>query len=110
LLGLTTLHQLISILNKSDVIVSVDNFIMHAAHLIGKPAIIIWGPTNSAVYGYFEQIHLQCSTKQCEMYNECLGPDFPDNYKTLCPFKIRHCMNGISVNKIIDNACNICFS
>lgn len=47
MLGLTSPRQLVSVLKIAEVIVSVDNFIMHAAHLIRKPSIIIWGPTQS---------------------------------------------------------------
>jgi len=109
LLGLTNPRQLISLLIKSDVILSVDNFIMHAAHLIGKSAIILWGPTHSTVYGYPEQIHFQCSTNHCEFRNKCLGPKFPGNYKTPCPIKNWHCMSKVPADKIIDYAINICF-
>jgi ADP-heptose:LPS heptosyltransferase len=107
LLGLTTLRQLISLMIKSDVIISVDNLIMHAAHLIKKPAIIIWGPTNYNVYGYPEQTHIQCSTNNCEFQNRCLGPDFPENYYTPCPFHDRHCMSKVSINEMIENVIDI---
>lgn len=107
LLGLTTLRQLISLMIKSDVIISVDNLIMHAAHLIKKPAIIIWGPTNYKVYGYTEQTHIQCPTNHCELRNTCLGPDFPENYYTPCPFHNTHCMNKVPINEMIENVINI---
>ena len=107
LLGLTTLRQLISLMIRSDVIISVDNLIMHAAHLIKKPALIIWGPTNYKVYGYPEQTHIQCPTNHCELNNKCLGPDFPENYHTPCPFHDRHCMNKVSINEMIENVINI---
>jgi ADP-heptose:LPS heptosyltransferase len=109
LLGLTTPRQLISMLTKSNVIISIDNFIVHAAHLTGKPAIIIWGPTNSEIYGYPEHINIQCSTNHCKQRNKCLGPDFPDNCKTPCPVKNKHCMSKIPVDKIIEIVINICF-
>jgi ADP-heptose:LPS heptosyltransferase len=108
LLGLTTPRQLITLLLKSNVIISVDNFIMHAAHLVDKPAVIIWGPTNSAVYGYPEQIHIQCSTKHCELKSKCMGPDFPDNNALQCPVKERHCMSKITPDKIIKQILKIC--
>ena len=107
LLGLTTPRQLISLLKKSDIIISVDNFIMHAAHLFKIPAIIIWGPTDSKVYGYTEQIHLQCPYNDCELHDKCLGPNYPENYGTVCPFKNKHCMNHISVDKIYNSVINI---
>lgn len=107
LLGLTTLRQLVSLMIRSDVIVSVDSLIMHAAHLIKKPAIIIWGPTNYKIYGYPEQTHMQCPTDHCELKNKCLGPDFPENYYTPCPLRDRHCMSKVSINEMIENVINI---
>lgn len=110
LLGLTSLRQLVSLLLKSDIIISVDNFVMHAAHLAARPAVIIWGPTSSRVYGYPEQIHFQCPTDHCEFRKKCLGPKFPDNYSKPCPLEQRHCMNGISADEIVNSAVNAIFS
>jgi ADP-heptose:LPS heptosyltransferase len=106
LLGLTTIHQLSSLLIKSSIIITVDNLIMHASHLVGKPAIAIWGPTDNKVYGYSEQVQIQCSTAHCDLRNKCLGPDFPDNYKMPCPLNIRHCMNGVSADVITEKVVN----
>ncbi len=110
LLGLTTLRQLVALLIKCNIIISIDNFVMHAAHLTGKPAVIIWGPTSSGVYGYPEQIHFQCSKSHCEFRNKCLGPEFPDNYSEPCPLGQRHCMNGVLTDKVIKSALNASFS
>jgi len=109
LLGLTTLRQLISLLNISDVILSIDNFVMHAAHLIGKTSIVVWGPTNSKIYGYSEQIHIQCSTNHCELRNKCLGYELEENSNLPCPLKEKHCMNKAPLEMIIDHVINICF-
>jgi len=51
LLGLTTPRQLISLLRHFDIVVTADNFLMHAAHLCGIPAVVLWGPTDHRVYG-----------------------------------------------------------
>jgi ADP-heptose:LPS heptosyltransferase len=107
LLGLTTPRQLITLMIKSNVIISVDNFIMYVAHLICKPAIIIWGPTNSKVYGYAEQIHIQCPTNHCEFRNKCLGPEFSANASSPCPLKDKHCMSLVSIDTIIENTFDI---
>lgn len=106
LLGLTTSRQLISLLGKCDLIISVDNFIMHAAHLVGKPAIILWGPTDSRTYGYARQIHIQCPTDHCEFRNKCMDPEFPENSTTPCPLNDRHCMHMVPTNTIIEKAIN----
>jgi len=108
LLGLTTPRQLVSLLAKSDVVISVDNFVMHAAHLIGKPAIIIWGPTRSKVHGYTDQISIQCPTRHCEFRDQCPGTESAQ--VSPCPLKGNHCMNMFSPERIIKKAIDICFS
>lgn len=52
-------QQLVALLKKCDLVVTVDNFIMHAAYLAGTPAVVVWGPTHPEVYGYPGQSHLQ---------------------------------------------------
>jgi ADP-heptose:LPS heptosyltransferase len=110
LLGLTSPRQLVSLLADSDVVISVDNFVMHAAHLLSKPAIIVWGPTSPEVYGYQGQFHLQGSIEHCALKEKCLGPAFPDNYNSKCPLMQDHCMNRISIESIIEIVTKICFA
>jgi ADP-heptose:LPS heptosyltransferase len=102
LLNLTSPRQLISLIKKCNFVVSSDNFIMHAAHLVERPAIVLWGPTKSNVYGYKEQIHIQAPLEHCQLKDECLGPRFPGNYPTMCPLGPEHCMNKISLDKIFN--------
>jgi ADP-heptose:LPS heptosyltransferase len=109
LLGLTSTRQLVSLLTKGDIIISVDNFVMHAAHLAGKSAIIIWGPTRADIYGYPGQIHFQCPINHCAFRNKCLGPQYPENYRSPCPVRNRHCMNLVQLDTIIENVNHICF-
>jgi len=99
LLGLTTPRQLFSLISRCDLVITSDNFIMHAAHLMGAPAVAIWGPTHHRVYGYPEQTHLQMP-KTCELGEdeECIGPHVNRKgklYNTPCPHKDRHCMDKI---------------
>lgn len=100
LIGVTTPRQIISLIKKCDLVITVDNFIMHAAHLIGVPAIVLWGPTLPDVYGYEKQAHLKAD-KKCEFINECLGYKYSENYSKPCPLGLkRHCMNKIPTEKI----------
>lgn len=103
LLGLTTPRQLIALLNKCNVVISLDNFVMHAAHLIKIPAVIIWGPTAAEVYGYDKQVHIKNTEHDCTMINSCLGPEYADNYGTPCPLKEKSCMQGITADLIFDH-------
>lgn len=102
LLNLTTPRQVVALIKKCDFVVTSDNFIMHAAHLAEKPAVVVWGPTKAGVYGYAEHIHIEASLDHCEQRNECLGPGLGKNYPTPCPLKQDHCMNKIPVDKIIN--------
>ena len=102
LLGLTTPRQFISLLRHFDVVVTADNFIMHAAQLCGVPAVVLWGPTDHRVYGYAGQTHLQAHP-QCEFPRGCIGPGQAGVYQTDCPYGSAHCMNSIGLDVIVDS-------
>lgn len=99
LLGLTTPRQLISLLRHFEVIVTSDNFLMHAAHLCGVPAVVLWGPTDHTVYGYPGQIHLQ-ARRDCDYPDSCIDLAHADLYPTNCPHGAKHCMNTFDLETI----------
>jgi ADP-heptose:LPS heptosyltransferase len=99
LLGLTTPRQLISLLSHFDVVVTSDNFVMHAAHLCGTPAVVLWGPTDHRVYGYSGQIHLQAD-RGCTGPDGCIGPCHGNIYRTVCPEGAGQCMNTVAPETI----------
>lgn len=101
LLGLTTPRQVISLLRHFDVVVTVDNFIMHAAHLWGVSAVVLWGPTDHRIYGYVKQTHLQ-ACPECEFSRGCVGPGSASVYATQCPKGRRHCMDSLRPEDIAD--------
>jgi hypothetical protein len=106
ILGLTTPHQLIVLLNKCDLVITVDNFVMHAAHLVDANAVALWGATNNEIYGYPEQTHLQ-TPKSCGLdpYDDCIGPARNDGgvlYGTPCPEGEMHCLNRITPEEIYE--------
>lgn len=97
LLGLTTPRQLIALLRKIDLVITMDNFIMHATHHVNKPCVVLWGATHHKIYGYDEQIHLQMK-KTCDLSDEdeCIGASINEGgklYGTPCPIEGNHCMN-----------------
>jgi ADP-heptose:LPS heptosyltransferase len=106
LLGLTTPQQLIALIRKFDVVITSDNFIMHAAHLVRVPAVVLWGPTDHRVYGYAEQTHLQ-APKMCSSEVECIGPQKGHLYQTPCPLESHHCMRQITPEDIYGAVQNI---
>lgn len=105
LLGLTTPRQLVALLKRVNGVITSDNFIMHAAHLVNTPAIVIFGPTPSAVYGYQGQTLIQAPIEHCDQKDKCLGKDYPQNYSSECPLGPEsHCMNKISLEDIFNEA------
>lgn len=105
-LGLTTPRQLISLVRRCDAVITSDNFIMHAAHLAGTPAVALWGPTDHEVYGYPEQLHIQ-APRPCEfgLDDECIGPARNEGgrlYGTPCPHGRDNCMDRIAPESVYD--------
>lgn len=107
LLGVTTPLQICEVLKHVDLVITPDNFIMHAAKLANKPAIALFGPTEPERYGYQNHICLRANLSNCEFANECLGPHVSENYATQCPKNEGHCMNSFDENKIVDIAMSI---
>lgn len=108
LLGLTNVRQAIALVKRCSLVITSDNFFMHATHLTGTPAIVLWGPTNHEVYGYPGQRHLQMA-KTCDLgpYDDCIGPrrnEAGKTYGTPCPHGGDHCMNKVRPAEIFDAA------
>lgn len=101
LLGLTTPRQLISMIDRFDVVLTSDSFLMHAAHLRGVPAVVLWGPTSHRVYGYEGQIHLQ-AYPSCEERDNCIGLTQTKPYHVHCAYKPGHCMNTFAPQQILE--------
>lgn len=101
LLGITSPRQLIALLRKCQLVITSDNFVMHAAHLTGIPTVAFWGPTDHRVYGYAEQTHLQAPLDHCDQKDACIGVGFAQNYPTPCPLGEHHCINRIPMEEIL---------
>ena len=102
LLGATSPLQIIDILKKVDAVITLDNYVMHAAKLVHTPTIALFGPTEASRYGYNEHICLQANLSQCNQADKCLGPHVANNYSTPCPLREKHCMNTLDEYKIVD--------
>jgi ADP-heptose:LPS heptosyltransferase len=96
LLGLTTPLELPAVLREVDLLVSTDSFAMHAAKLVGTPAVILWGPTSPDVYGYAGHTHVSAG-KRCQP--TCVGPGRGELYGTPCP-EDRPCTRSIDVKAV----------
>ncbi len=100
LLGVTTPRQLIALVSRFDAIVATDNFMGPAAHLVGRPAVVLWGPTDPATFGYPSQTHL-LGHRICQNPEGCLARGRATLYATRCPLGPSHCMNRIEANAIV---------
>ena len=107
LIGATSPLQVLELLKKVDLLITLDNFIMHAARVVGTPTIALFGPTEASRYGYSNHFCLQADHSYCELSNQCLGPHVAENYATSCPLEGRHCMNTFDENKIVDIAMTV---
>ncbi len=107
LTGATTPSQLYHLLRKADLVITHDNFIMHAAKEANAPTIAIFGPTESSRYGYEGHQIIQNDISDCPDCDKCLGPHVSENYSTPCPMRENHCMNKTNEGKVIDIALNI---
>jgi ADP-heptose:LPS heptosyltransferase len=99
LLGITSPAQLIPIIKRADILITLDNFAMHASHLAGTPAVILWGPTNPAIYGYPGQHHLRADIT-CGQIDVCICSKTPNSYNSSCPIKGINCMDLIPLEDI----------
>lgn len=104
LLGQTDLRQLLNVLKRCDLIITSDNLIMHAAHLLGKPAIVLWGATLRERYGYEGHYHI-IAERTCRLpfSEECIDSRKNTDGKLYgrdCPHMPNHCMAGIRPEEI----------
>jgi ADP-heptose:LPS heptosyltransferase len=99
LLGLTNPKELISLLPRFDAVITLDNFVFHAAHLCGVPAVVLWGPTNHKIYGYEEQKHFQ-AVPSCECKDGCIGPGKGNMDQTPCTQGPSHCLDRLDLQEI----------
>lgn len=104
MLGLTTPWQLLGLLERCDLVITSDSFVMHCAHLLEMPAVVLWGPTHHRVYGYPEHIHIQnpraCAGTQLEA---CIGSGANRSgeiYGTQCPYEDRHCVDQTDLSRL----------
>lgn len=102
LLGTTRPLQVIELLKKVDLLITPDNYVMHAAKVTGTPTIALFGPTEACRYGYSDHFCLQADNSYCEFADKCLGPHVAGNYATPCPMEEKHCMNTHDEKKIVD--------
>lgn len=105
LCGITSPQEAILLLKRVDLLISTDNFLAHAAHMTGTPAITLWGPTSPDVYGYPE--HKRLSAPAGCSFGKCIagaaGGGRVDVYRSPCAAQ-EHCLDKIPAGEIIEAA------
>ncbi|MGA3009641.1 MAG: SPASM domain-containing protein [Terracidiphilus sp.] len=99
LLGLADERELIPLLQRFDAVVTVDNFAMHAAHLCGVPAVVLWGPTDHRVSGYSGQRHFQAAPG-CGLEQGCMSSGSRELCCVPCPQGHDHCLDSLNLQEI----------
>jgi uncharacterized protein len=100
LVGVTTVREAIGLAARFDLIVTADNLFVHAARLVGTPAVILWGATDPATYGWPGQTNL-VGHRVCQNPDGCLNGARGGIYSTPCPTGPSHCMEHIGVESIV---------
>lgn len=107
LIDLTTPGELIALLRKSDLLITADNFVMHAAHMTETPTIAIWGPTFDEEFGYPEHYHFR-PDETCEHILPCMGrkghKEISEYHKPCHLPPDQHCLNKIDIEKVHNQA------
>ncbi|MGA2834869.1 MAG: radical SAM protein [Terracidiphilus sp.] len=99
LLGLADERELIPLLPRFDAVVTVDNFAMHAAHLCGVPAVVLWGPTDHKVSGYRGQRHFQAAPG-CGLEQGCMSSGSRELCCVPCSQEHDHCLDSLNLQEI----------
>lgn len=105
--GMTTPQEMVALLRRCDLVVTHDNFLMHAAKLASVPAVVVWGPTWHQMYGYEEHFHLQAEPS-CGLQVEmgCIhckdSAEDGSKYGTTCTEGPRHCVDTIGAVRIYE--------
>ena len=97
LAGLTSPKEAILLLKRMDLLLTADNFLMHAAHMVGTPTIALWGPTDPELFGYQE--HRRITVPRCCPSGKCHAGE----YLSVCPEAVP-CAEAFDPVKVADAA------
>jgi len=91
--GKTTIPQLVALLARSALYVGNDTAVMHLADALGRPIVVIYGPTDPVESRPFGRHHAIIRREELEC-SPCL--------KRECPLKHHDCMELIGTNEVYD--------
>jgi ADP-heptose:LPS heptosyltransferase len=61
----TTIPELITLLELTDLVIGVDSFVSHLAALLGKPTVVLLSSTNSSYFKHYERVSTIASGIRC---------------------------------------------
>ena len=102
LIGQLSLTELPAYLDRCALVISNDTGPMHLAAALGKPVVILYGPTTSAL-GFFpyavpwEEVSVALPCRPCHAH----GPE-------RCPMQHWRCMLDISVAQVLAGVQRLC--
>lgn len=53
-----TYRQMVELVQEYDTFISVDTFLPHIAHLLGKVGVVLWGMGNPKYFGYEDNLNI----------------------------------------------------
>jgi len=86
----------IALLEKCECFVSVDTFLQHAGHAIGKKGVVLFGPTDPIIFGH--ETNLNICYNKCPHRKSCLRGS---PWLTRAHCDTRDCMKGITVKEVL---------
>lgn len=102
LAGLTAPKEAVLLLRRMDLLITSDNFLMHAARLSGTPTVSLWGPTESAGFGYPEHRKLvaRCGLGEARCVRNTIGSERTALYLSVCGAPVT-CMDSLNEAEIL---------
>jgi len=97
--GMLTVPEAALLPRHVDAVVTTASFFMHAAHLCGTPAVVLWGPTDHRQYGYEGQAHIQ-APRTCDPSISCVRSGRGPGYGVPCPLGPDHCMRSFDIDAV----------
>lgn len=98
-----TMAESLYVLSRSLCHVDGDSGLVHAAAVLGVPAVVLWGPTDPRYYGHKEHVHLTGT--------DCVGGCFwlKEDWMSQCPLGYSRplCLDSISPMTIYGWVCKV---
>jgi ADP-heptose:LPS heptosyltransferase len=97
----------VALLEQSKGLISVDNFMQHAAFAIGKPAVILFGATDPSIFGHETNVNIYHKNvcrhnRECRRGSPWLMHGSVERGPMFDPCKSKECMKKISVKAVLD--------